>query len=70
MPYSEALREWWDLVSHFDGDPADLPHRFLQFTDEGHWILKPHHYRIWIETQRAFLDWHVLGRDWNPPELT
>jgi len=70
VPYSESLRLWWDLVSHFDGDPADLPHRFLQLPSENHWVLSPSQSQLWNETVFAFLDWHVLGEKWRRPELS
>jgi dipeptidyl aminopeptidase/acylaminoacyl peptidase len=69
VPYSESLRLFWDLVSRHDGDPETLPHRFLQFTSEHHWVLSPGNARIWNETVLAFLDWHVLGGKWSPPRL-
>lgn len=59
VPISEALRLWWDLVSHFDGDPADLPHRFLQFTGENHWILTPGNAAVWWRTVQGFVEEHV-----------
>jgi dipeptidyl aminopeptidase/acylaminoacyl peptidase len=55
VPVTEALRAWWDLVDRFDGDPADLPHRFLQFTGENHWITTPGNARTWYETVLAFV---------------
>lgn len=69
VPYSESLRLFWDLVSRHEGDPEALPHRFLQFTSENHWVLTPGNTRIWYETVLAFLDWHVLGGKWTPPRL-
>jgi dipeptidyl aminopeptidase/acylaminoacyl peptidase len=69
VPYSESLRAFWDLVRHHGGDPATLPHRFLQFTSENHFVLSPGNARIWNETVLAFLDWHVLGGNWSPPRL-
>jgi dipeptidyl aminopeptidase/acylaminoacyl peptidase len=69
VPYSESLRLFWDLVSRHDGDPATLPHRFLQFTGENHWVFSPGNARIWNETVLAFLEWHVLGGKWSPPRL-
>lgn len=69
VPYSESLRAFWDLVRHHDGDPATLPHRFLQHTSENHWVLSPGNARIWNETVLAFLEWHVLGGVWSPPRL-
>jgi dipeptidyl aminopeptidase/acylaminoacyl peptidase len=69
VPVSEALRLWWDLVSRFDGDPDELPHRFLQFTGENHWVLGPANAQIWYETVLGFCDQHVLGRPPRPSQL-
>ena len=69
VPIGEALALWWDLVAAWDGDPAELPHRFLYFPDENHWVLAPQHAVLWYETVLAFLDHHVRGRDWVVPEL-
>jgi dipeptidyl aminopeptidase/acylaminoacyl peptidase len=63
VPIGEALRLWWDLV--FRSAEA----RFLYFPDENHWILKPGDAGIWYETVLAFLAEHVLGADWQRPEL-
>jgi dipeptidyl aminopeptidase/acylaminoacyl peptidase len=43
--------------------------KFLYFPDENHWILKPSNARVWYETVLAFLDHHVLGKDWTRPPL-
>ena len=69
VPIGEGLALWWDLVAAWDGDPADIPHRFLYFPDENHWIRTPQHAVLWYETVLAFLDHHVRGRDWVVPEL-
>jgi dipeptidyl aminopeptidase/acylaminoacyl peptidase len=69
VPVGEALRLWWDLVSRHAGDPADLPHRFLYYPDENHWILTPRNAAVWYQTVTAFLDHHVLGKEWETPEL-
>ena len=61
VPISEALRLWWDLVSAWDGDPADMPHRFLQLTSENHWVLTPSNAVVWNRAVLAFCDQHVLG---------
>ena len=61
VPVSEALRLWWDLVSRFDGPPDELPHRFLQFTGEHHWVLSPANAQVWYETVLDFCAQHVLG---------
>jgi len=69
VPIGEGLALWWDLVAAWDGDPAELPHRFLYFPDENHWILTPQHAVLWYETVLAFLDHHVRGRAWAVPDL-
>jgi dipeptidyl aminopeptidase/acylaminoacyl peptidase len=69
VPIGEALRLWWDLVSRHDGDEADLPHRFLYFPDENHWVLTPNNAVTWYETVLAFLGHHVLGEEWTTPDV-
>ena len=69
VPIGEGLRLWWDLVSRHGGDPAALPHRFLYFPDENHWVLSPQNAAVWYQTVTAFLDHHVLGKDWETPDL-
>jgi dipeptidyl aminopeptidase/acylaminoacyl peptidase len=59
VPVSEALRLWWDLVSRFDGPPDELPHRFLQFTGENHWVLSPANAELWYATVTDFVDRHL-----------
>jgi hypothetical protein len=56
-------------VSRHEGDPAELPHKFLYYPDENHWILTPQNAAVWYETVTAFLDHHVLGKDWETPDL-
>lgn len=63
VPVSEALRLWWDLVSRHAGPPEEMPHRFLQFTGEHHWVLSPANSRVWNETVLGFCDHHVRGLD-------
>jgi dipeptidyl aminopeptidase/acylaminoacyl peptidase len=63
VPIGEALRLWADLTR------TGVEARFLYFPDENHWILTPPHARVWYETVLAFLDQHVLGKDWARPEL-
>jgi dipeptidyl aminopeptidase/acylaminoacyl peptidase len=67
VPIGEGLRLWWDLVSR--SDDTDLPHRFLYFPDENHWVLAPQHTVLWYETVLAFLAVHVHGEPWRTPEL-
>jgi dipeptidyl aminopeptidase/acylaminoacyl peptidase len=59
VPVSEALRLWWDLVSQWRGAPEQLPHRFLQFTSENHWVLTPGNAQVWYETVLAFCAQHA-----------
>jgi dipeptidyl aminopeptidase/acylaminoacyl peptidase len=63
VPVGEALRLWTDLKLR------GVDAKFLYFPDENHWILKPSNARVWYETVFAFLDHHVLGRDWVRPNL-
>ncbi|HEV3505910.1 MAG TPA: alpha/beta fold hydrolase, partial [Actinomycetes bacterium] len=63
VPVGEALRLWTDLTRF------GVEAKFLYFPDENHWILTPPHVRVWYETVLAFLDEHVLGKDWARPEL-
>ncbi|MGH8963564.1 MAG: prolyl oligopeptidase family serine peptidase [Jatrophihabitantaceae bacterium] len=69
VPISEALRLWWDLVSHHDGEPSTVAHRFLQLTGENHWVLSPANAQIWYETVLGFCDQHVRGRPFQPSPL-
>jgi dipeptidyl aminopeptidase/acylaminoacyl peptidase len=63
VPIGEALRLWTDLRRH------EVPAKFLFFPDENHWILKPGNVQVWYRTVLAFLDHHVLGKEWAQPEL-
>jgi dipeptidyl aminopeptidase/acylaminoacyl peptidase len=63
VPIGEALRLWTDLARF------GVPAKFLYFPDEHHWVLSPPGTRVWYETVLAFLDHHVLGKDWARPEL-
>jgi dipeptidyl aminopeptidase/acylaminoacyl peptidase len=68
VPISEGLALWWDLVSRFPGDPDELPHKFLYFPDENHWILSPQHAVVWYQTVLAFLETHLHGGNFARPE--
>jgi dipeptidyl aminopeptidase/acylaminoacyl peptidase len=61
VPITEGLGLWARLVSGHDGDPDDLPHKFLYFPEENHWVLQPQHTIVWYETVRSFLE-SVRGR--------
>jgi len=69
VPVSEGLRAWFDLVSRWPGDPAELPHRFLNFTEENHWILSPANAEIWYDAVLGFCAQHALGIPWEPVDL-
>jgi dipeptidyl aminopeptidase/acylaminoacyl peptidase len=69
VPVSEALRAWFDLVSRWEGDPGALPHRFLNFTAENHWILSPANAEIWYDAVLGFCAQHALGLPWEPVDL-
>jgi len=63
VPIGEALRLWYDLQKR------GVPSKFLYFPDENHWVLTPGNSMVWYETIIAFLDEHVLGEEWQRPEL-
>jgi len=69
VPIGEGLALWWALSSAFDGDPADLPHRFLYFPDENHWILSPQHAKVWYDTVLEFVAAKREGRAMESIEL-
>jgi dipeptidyl aminopeptidase/acylaminoacyl peptidase len=63
VPVTEALRLWYDLQKR------GVPSKFLYFPDENHWVLTPGNAAVWYETVLAFLGEHVLGQEWQRPEL-
>ena len=63
VPIGEALRLWYDLQKR------GVPSKFLYFPDENHWVLTPGNATVWYETALAFLAEHVLGAEWQRPEL-
>ncbi|OBI74125.1 S9 family peptidase [Mycobacterium sp. E740] len=71
VPIGEALRLWYELLTH-SGLPADddgeSPHRFLYFPSENHWVLTPQHAKIWYQVVTGFLARHVLDEDVEVPE--
>lgn len=62
VPIGEGLALWWALTGSNDGPPQDLPHQFLYYPDENHWILTPQHAKIWYETVIEFVAAHREGR--------
>ncbi|NYF17878.1 dipeptidyl aminopeptidase/acylaminoacyl peptidase [Microbacterium sp. AK009] len=69
VPIGEGLRLWSDLAEHHADADGRMPHRFLYFPDENHWVLKPQHAVVWYETVFAFLAEHVLGEEAAPPAV-
>ena len=63
VPIGEGLRLWYDLQRH------GVESQFLYFPDENHWVLKPGDAKVWYSTVFAFLAQHVLGQEWERPEL-
>ncbi|WEG09590.1 prolyl oligopeptidase family serine peptidase [Microbacterium horticulturae] len=68
VPIGEGLRLWSELNEHFASEEGTSPHRFLYFPDENHWVLKPQHAVVWYQTVFAFLDQHVLDKEWARPD--
>ncbi|MCP2636167.1 alpha/beta fold hydrolase [Microbacterium sp. HD4P20] len=69
VPIGESLRLWSELAEHHADQDGRMPHRFLYFPDENHWVLKPQHAIVWYQTVFAFLDEHVRGDEFARPEL-
>ena len=69
VPIGEGLRLWAELAALAEADDGTMPHKFLYFPDENHWVLTPQHAKLWYETVLAFLAHHVNGKDWQVPEL-
>jgi dipeptidyl aminopeptidase/acylaminoacyl peptidase len=69
VPIGEGLRLWAELAARAEADDGEMPHKFLYFPDENHWILTPQHAKVWYQTVLAFADHHVLGKDWQTPDL-
>jgi dipeptidyl aminopeptidase/acylaminoacyl peptidase len=63
VPIGEGLRLWYDLQKR------GVPSKFLYFPDENHWVLTPGNAIVWYEAVLAFLAEHVLGEEWQRPEL-
>jgi len=62
-PVSESLRLWADLTR------AGVQSQFLWFANENHWIVQPGDTIVWYEAVLAFLDAHVLGKEWQRPAM-
>jgi dipeptidyl aminopeptidase/acylaminoacyl peptidase len=68
VPIGEGLRLWAELAERSGAD-GSMPHKFLYFPDENHWVLKPQHAKIWYQVVEAFLDTTVHGKEWQVPDL-
>ncbi len=69
VPIGEGLRLWAELCERFQAPGVEMPHKFLYFPSENHWVLTPNHAKLWYSTVFAFLDATVHGRPWQVPEL-
>ncbi len=69
VPIGEALRLWAELAEHHGDADGRMPHRFLYFPDENHWVLSPQHAKVWYQTVLAFLDTTVHGMPWRTPDI-
>jgi dipeptidyl aminopeptidase/acylaminoacyl peptidase len=69
VPIGEALSLWAELAARGESPDGVLPHKFLYFPDENHWILTPNHAIVWYQTVLAFLATTVRGEPWQTPEL-
>jgi dipeptidyl aminopeptidase/acylaminoacyl peptidase len=69
VPIGEALNLWSELARHHGAEDGTLPHKFLYFPDENHWILSPQHAKVWYEVVLSFLDHHVRGGEWKVPDV-
>ncbi len=67
MSIGEALRLWAELAER--ADDGGMPHKFLYFPDENHWVLTPQHAKVWYQVVEAFLDTTVHGKDWQVPDI-
>ncbi len=68
VPIGEALRLWAEL-SERGAATGEMPHKFLYFPDENHWVLTPQHAKVWYSTVFAFLDHTVHGKEWATPDI-
>ena len=69
VPIGEGLRLFAELAARAAGEDGEMPHRFLYFPDENHWVLTPQNAKVWYQTVLAFADHHVLGEEWETPDL-
>ena len=68
VPIGEGLRLWAELAQRAEAT-GEMPHKFLYFPDENHWVLTPQHAKVWYSTVFAFLDHTVHGNEWKVPDI-
>lgn len=56
VPINEGIALWTSLNERHRGSPDELPHRFLYFPEENHWVLTPQHAIVWYDTVLRFLE--------------
>ncbi len=69
VPIGEGLRLWSELAEHHAAPDGSMPHQFLYFPDENHWVLSPQHAKVWYSTVLAFLASTVHGQPWEVPDI-
>jgi len=69
VPVGEALRLWAELAERHQSADGPMPHKFLYFPDENHWVLSPEHAKVWYSTVFAFLADTVLDQEWQVPDV-
>jgi dipeptidyl aminopeptidase/acylaminoacyl peptidase len=69
VPIGEGLRLWAELAERYQDEDGAMPHKFLYFPNENHWVLSPQHAKVWYETVFAFLASTVLGDKWETPDI-
>ena len=68
VPIGEGIALWWDGVPAPGRSGRSMPHKFLYFPDENHWILTPQHAIVWYETVLSFCDAAIGRGDFTRPE--
>lgn len=68
VPIGQGLQLWSDLLYAQQAPRGENRNKFLYFPDENHWILSPGNSKLWYETVLAFLDHHVLGKEFVRPD--
>ncbi len=69
VPISEGLGLWATLLSEYDNDPQTMPHKFLYFPNENHWVLSPQDAIVWYETVLEFLQAARTGGNFCRPRV-